>query len=93
MSFIYRFFMPLFALGMFANAQAETVSFKLKGNPEFVSEAPLEKIVGVADGTLKIDVDFRRLLAPIFLSKGVRDIEPDDLFCSLVAILSHVGVK
>ena len=83
MSFIHRFYIPLLALGMFATAQAETVSLKLKGNPEFVSEAPLEKIVGVADGTLKIDVDFGQLsqlkavasipVASMKTGNGIRD--------------------
>ena len=39
-------------------AQAEPVQLTLKGNPEFLSEAPLEKIVGVSEGTLTLKGDF-----------------------------------
>ena len=42
-------------------ALADTVKLTLKGNPEFLSEAPLEKIVGVSEGTLTLDGSFADL--------------------------------
>ena len=41
-------------------AQA-TPWLQLKGSPEFVSEAPLEKIVGVSEGVLELSGDFSDL--------------------------------
>ena len=48
------------ALLTVSTAQAQ-VSLKLKGAPEFVSEAPLEKIVGVSEGILSLKGDFANL--------------------------------
>ena len=43
-----------------SSAYADT-ALQLKGSPEFVSEAPLEKIVGVSEGTLALAGDFADL--------------------------------
>lgn len=39
-------------------ASARQMKLELKGNPEFLSEAPLEKIVGVSEGVLTLTGDF-----------------------------------
>ena len=43
-----------------SGAFAQT-ALQLKGSPEFVSEAPLEKIVGVSEGVLELSTDFADL--------------------------------
>jgi polyisoprenoid-binding protein YceI len=42
---------------------ANQMKFELKGSPEFVSEAPLEKIVGVSEGVMTLTGDFGDLKA------------------------------
>lgn len=58
----YSIFLSVFAILAFGTtAMSEPLKFSLKGSPEFLSEAPLEKIVGVSEGELSLIVDFADL--------------------------------
>ena len=54
-------FLSLFVIS--GTAIGEPVKLELKGSPEFVSEAPLEKIVGMSEGLLTLTGDFTDLKA------------------------------
>ena len=48
-------------LSLGSTAMSEPAKFTLKGAPEFLSEAPLEKIVGISEGELSLIIDFADL--------------------------------
>ena len=69
----------------FSSAHAQG-KLKLKGQPEFVSEAPLEKIVGVSKGVLTLSGDFgdlsglkARVKIPVSSMKTGNDIRDNHL--------------
>ena len=62
MSFRFSGLLILVSILSFGStALSEPLKFSLKGAPEFLSEAPLEKIVGVSEGELSLIVDFADL--------------------------------
>lgn len=61
MKFVKIFCTTLVATLMTLSYAQAAPTLQLKGSPEFVSEAPLEKIVGVSEGVLELSGDFSDL--------------------------------